>query len=82
MSQPDERSTTQIERYLQLFDREAGRQTRELQGHLDRVASKDGQELYGSSIVTEADGQIDRFVEEFFPRVFPRLLVIQEETAG
>ncbi len=82
MSQPDERSTTQIERRLQLFAGEAGRQARELQGHLERVASKDSQELYGSKIVTEADGQIGRFAEEFFPRVFPRLLVIQDETAG
>jgi hypothetical protein len=70
MSQPDERSTTQIERYLQLFAGEAGRQARELQGHLDCVASRDLQELYGSSIVTEADGQIGRFAEEFFPVVF------------
>ena len=69
-----------VEQTIQLFAREAGRRAVELQHKLGSVVSKDGQELIASNIVTEADEQIGRFAEEFFGRMFPGCVVIQEET--
>ena len=68
-----------VEQAIRIFAREAGRQALDLQHELG-AASKDGEELIASNIVTEADERIGRFAEEFFTRLFPGAVVIQEET--
>ena len=66
---------------MQMFAREAGHRAREIQGKLGEPKSKDGEVLVAANIVTEADMLVGRLAEDFFTRMFPGCVVIQEETA-
>lgn len=66
---------------MQMFAREAGHRAREIQGTLGKPQLKDGELYMAANIVTDADVVVGRFAEDFFTRMFPGSVVIQEETA-
>jgi myo-inositol-1(or 4)-monophosphatase len=72
--------TVNVENAIQMFAREAGHHALRIQGQLEDVRSKDGQEIIASNILTEADEFVGRLAEDLFTRMFPGSLVIQEET--
>jgi len=64
-----------------MFAREAGHYALQARDNMEVASSKDGEELIASNIVTEVDQYVGAFAEDFFSRMFPGCLVIQEETA-
>jgi len=79
MKTTDPDTVRRIERYVQMFARQAGEIALQRQANLDQVTSKDGQPLDAINILTEADVEIGTFAEEFFAATFPGCLVLQEE---
>ncbi len=69
----------QIEKYMRVFAREAGRLAVARQQRLSHVWAKDNRELDAANIVTEADQEVGELAVDFFSRCFPDCVVIHEE---